>query len=242
VLRPYTVARLRGVPIRVAPSLGVTCWAIGATAARLAPSTLAAHLPAVAILIALIAAVIFAGSVLLHELAHLAALLHYDVPVEHVMLSAWGGVTRAAHRPDTPRADFAVAAAGPACTLLLGLAGAVLACALGRAGAVLPCAACVLLAATNLVTALPSLAPAWPADGGYMLRAVAWKLSGSPSLATRFACYQSMALIGALLLTGAVSFVHPFLPGGGAAGATLIVSALVLSPNVRGVVATLRRT
>jgi Zn-dependent protease len=241
VSRPYVAGRLGGVPIRVHPSLTLTCLVVALVAGRLSAALVAPDLRAQAALFGLVAALLYGVSILLHELAHLAALRRHGVPVEHVTLSVWGGITRAARPPDTPVADFHAAAAGPACSGALALAGAGFACALAHTGAHLLCAACVLLAAINLITLVPSIVPVWPADGGYMVRAIAWQLSGSPSTATRFACYQSMALIGVLLLAGVSSLAHPFLPGGAATGAGLLVAALVVSPNVRATVATLRR-
>jgi Zn-dependent protease/CBS domain-containing protein len=116
-------------------------------------------------------------SILLHEFGHIAAARHYGIGTPDVLLTPIGGLARIARMPDEPRQELVIALAGPLVTLLVGglLAAGVLATA--GAEALVPTTASQLglwsaLAWTNALLLGFNLIPAFPMDGGRVLRAL----------------------------------------------------------------------
>jgi Zn-dependent protease/CBS domain-containing protein len=130
--------------------------------------------------------VLFFGSLLLHELAHAFAARRRGVEVEGITLFIFGGMARTRSDPRTPGDEFFIAGVGPLTSLLLaaglyGVARIAPALSLG-----LPVVAVAeYLAWLNLLLALFNLFPGFPLDGGRLLRATLWKLSGNLIAATR---------------------------------------------------------
>lgn len=126
------------------------------------------------------------ASVVIHELAHSLAARRYGIPMRGITLFIFGGVAEMSAESPHPRAEFWVAAAGPAMSFALaglGLGAAML----GReAGAPVPVSGVIgYLALINVSLAVFNLIPAFPLDGGRMLRALLWKWKGSLRQATR---------------------------------------------------------
>lgn len=114
-------------------------------------------------------------SVLLHEFGHIFAARHYGIGTPDVLLTPIGGVARIASLPERPREELVIALAGPLVTLLIVL-GTGLAVGL-RSGFVLPAGFENLplldsLCWTNLILLIFNLIPAFPMDGGRVLRAL----------------------------------------------------------------------
>jgi Zn-dependent protease/CBS domain-containing protein len=115
-------------------------------------------------------------SILVHEMAHAAVARGFGLPVHSITLSMLGGATALGRRPQTPLRDFTVSAAGPAATLVL--AGI---CRVGLS--VSPDGSLVRLilyqlTVANIIVGIYNLLPGLPLDGGSMLAAVLWKLTG----------------------------------------------------------------
>ncbi len=126
------------------------------------------------------------ASLILHELAHATLARHYGLAVGGITLFLFGGVAELQQEPESPASEFRIAIAGPATSLALaGLFAAVSAAAQGvhvssGLGALLD-----YLAGINLILALFNLLPAFPLDGGRILRAALWRSSGDLLEATR---------------------------------------------------------
>ena len=73
--------------------------------------------------VAVAAAAAFLGSILAHELAHAMVASHYGVATERITLWGLGGLAQLRNQTETPRAEAAVAAAGPAMSAALGVVG-----------------------------------------------------------------------------------------------------------------------
>jgi len=115
------------------------------------------------------------GCVLLHELGHALMARRYGIGTEDITLSLIGGVARLTRMPRSPGAELAIALAGPAVNfaIVAGLVGLGLAGGVG--GSVMESVAgqfFVNLVLVNLVLGLFNLIPAFPMDGGRVLRAV----------------------------------------------------------------------
>jgi Zn-dependent protease len=148
---------------------------------------------------AVLAAFLFFGSIVLHELGHALVARREGSHVIGVDLVFFGGLTRMDRDPSTPGGEFRVAAAGPLVTLLVVLASGAI--GLGLEGwdrfwevarlqgppAGVPLVLLAFLAPMNIVLLLFNLVPALPLDGGRMARAAAWKITGDRARSTRFA-------------------------------------------------------
>jgi len=128
------------------------------------------------------------ASIVLHELAHALVARRYDLPIRGITLFIFGGVAEMEREPGRPGIEFAVAIAGPIASFVIGFACWLLAQGAGAAGAGLPVVGVLAyLALINVILALFNLVPAFPLDGGRMLRAALWYWKGSLRWATRVA-------------------------------------------------------
>jgi Zn-dependent protease/predicted transcriptional regulator len=138
----------------------------------------------------LMAALGLFASIILHELAHSLVARRYNVPIRGITLFIFGGVAEMEREPDRPGAEFAIAIAGPIASFLVGLACWLLVQAAATVGAGLSVAAVLAyLASINVILAVFNLVPAFPLDGGRMLRAALWAWKGSLRWATRIASW-----------------------------------------------------
>jgi Zn-dependent protease len=175
---------------------------------------------------AVLAAFLFFGSILLHELGHAFAARREGIDVLGVDLFFFGGYMRASRDSDTPGEEFRVAAAGPAVNLLIALACAAIGTAmvgwdqlehlavLDGFGS-LPEVLVATTLATNLILLVFNLIPAFPLDGGRLARAVAWRLTGNRHGATRFAATLGQAFAAVLMGYGIYRALARSDPGGG---------------------------
>jgi len=152
--------------------------------------------------------VLLYASVLVHELSHSVVARGFGLPVRRILLYPLGGVSEIEREAPTPGREFAVAAAGPALSLVLGGVGWGLAQALpdGVTGVIIR-----QLMVANFIVGVFNLLPGLPLDGGRMLRAVVWKLTGKPGTATIAAAWVGRGLAVALLV---IPFFSGRLAGG----------------------------
>jgi Zn-dependent protease len=141
-------------------------------------------------------------SIILHELAHAVMARSFGLPIGGITLFIFGGVAELRHEPKTPRSEFWVAIVGPVASILI--ASACLAGALGAQTLGFRPLTNVLLflAGTNGVLALFNLVPAFPLDGGRVLRSIIWWRTGNLRHATRIASMFGTAFGVLLILTG----------------------------------------
>lgn len=146
------------------------------------------------------------GSVVLHELAHALMARRYGTPTRSITLFVFGGVAELEDEPPFPFAEFAIAIAGPAASLLIAGGTLVAAVVLWAAGA--PPGLHVLasfLGVANLGLAVFNLLPAFPLDGGRVLRAALWHRWGDLLRATATAARIGSGFGMALIALGAWS-------------------------------------
>jgi Zn-dependent protease len=138
-------------------------------------------------------------SIVLHELAHAVIARGFGLPIGSITLFIFGGVAELRQEPQTPRAEFWVAIAGPIASTAL--ASLYFAGKLGADAAAWKEAATVLefLAWTNTILALFNLVPAFPLDGGRVLRSILWWQTGNLRRATRIAAMLG-SVFGFLLI------------------------------------------
>jgi Zn-dependent protease len=124
-------------------------------------------------LLAILAALLCVVSLYAHELAHALVARRFGIPVRTISLFLLGGMAHITRESPTPRAEFLIALAGPLTSLLIGTSAGVVSWLLWRVAP--PLAALGLwLALMNIPLAILNLVPAYPLDGGRVLRAVLW--------------------------------------------------------------------
>jgi Zn-dependent protease len=141
-------------------------------------------------------------SIILHELAHAVMARGFGLPIGGITLFIFGGVAELREEPKTPRSEFWVAIAGPVASILIASA-----CFAGKHGAQAVgfrplTEVLTFLAMTNTVLALFNLVPAFPLDGGRVLRSIIWWRTGNLRRATRIASMFGTAFGVLLILTG----------------------------------------
>jgi Zn-dependent protease len=202
----FVVARPFGIPVHVSPYwfivAGVFIIIYANELSGRLQGTTTRYLVAAAFVILLYV------SVLVHELSHSLVARGYGLPVRRIVLWPLGGVSEIDREAPTPGREFAIAAAGPALSLVLGGIGWGLyqVSHTGIAGALI-----WMLVFANLIVGLFNLLPGLPLDGGRMLRAVIWLVTKKPNSATIAAAWTGRVLALGLL---AVPFYTGRLAGG----------------------------
>ncbi len=147
-------------------------------------------------------------SIILHELAHAVMARQFGLPIGGITLFIFGGVAELRQEPKTPRSEFWVAIVGPIASVMI--AAACYVAGTGARDAALPAVTGVLgfLALTNTVLALFNLAPAFPLDGGRILRSILWWRTGNLRRATRIASMFGSIFGAFLVVTGLVQIAN----------------------------------
>lgn len=179
------VGNLFGIPFYIHPS-----WFFVLGLVTLSYSSgLAAQFPqlgaALSVVLGLLTALLLFGSVVAHELGHSFVALRQGIDVKSITLFIFGGLASLEKESETPAEAFWVAIAGPLVSLLLFGMLAGVGIAIAPSG---PIAAILgVLASVNLALALFNLIPGLPLDGGNILKALVWKITGNPYKGVVFA-------------------------------------------------------
>jgi Zn-dependent protease/CBS domain-containing protein len=221
-MRSYRIGRAMGIPIEINVSLLLfapfLAWLLSrpgqiALYAGLIESVSGTPIDVDALttgarpaLLGIAAAVGLFASVLAHELGHSWVARRYDIPIARITLWIFGGIASLERIPREWDREFRIAVAGPIVSLGLGLACYLLVVSLPGA---VPALVFLVgwLAIMNVSLALFNMLPAFPMDGGRVLRAL---LSRSPSRsyadATRIAARVGRAMAIWLAILGALAF------------------------------------
>ena len=176
----FSLGRISGIRV------GVN-WSVLVIVALLAYGLAVGEFPAAAprhpvaeyVAAAVVTAVAYMGSLLAHELAHSLVARRNGLQVEGITLWLLGGVSQLRGEVKDPGAEVRVAGVGPLVSLLLGgafLLVAWLVHAAGVRGVVV--VALAWLGGINVLLAVFNVIPAAPLDGGRLLRAVLWRITG----------------------------------------------------------------
>lgn len=173
IRRQIVIARISGIPVRadfrwffvIILMSAITAASIGEYSGSAVAS----------LSMGLATTLVFFVSIFLHEYAHAAAARMEGLEVVEIILHPFGGLTRFRTVPDTPRAEFRVAIAGPAASFLLAVLFVAVAVAASSAGANVLAILMFTLAIGNFLIAVFNLFPGYPLDGGRVLRAYLWR-------------------------------------------------------------------
>lgn len=197
----YTLFKVRGIPIGVDWSwfliLFLVIWLLSGFYEDLLGVAAGEYEP---YLLAVASALLFFGSILLHELGHALVALRNGIGISHITLWMFGGIAGLERDSESAGVEFRIAAAGPAVTaviaaLCFGIGSAINgeafidAVYFDTSGVAVsgPVALVAWLCNINLAILLFNLLPAFPLDGGRIARAIAWKVTGDRERATGFA-------------------------------------------------------
>jgi Zn-dependent protease len=238
--RSIQLVRVFGIRVGVDPSwffvLFLIIWSLSTYYQDLFPGE-----DTKAFTLAVVSALLFFLSILLHELGHAVVAIRNGIGISGIDLWMFGGVARMERDTDTPGVEFRVAIAGPAVTLAIALicfgVGSALSSthdvlegtrfetgAFGGAVAVLS-----YLASINAIVLVFNLIPGFPLDGGRIARAIAWWRTGDRTRATRFAARLGRGF--AILMIGLGAFW--FITGNVVGGIWLVFIGFFLSQAAR---------
>jgi Zn-dependent protease/CBS domain-containing protein len=133
-----------------------------------------------------VGAVAFFGSIVFHELCHSLVANHYNLPMKGITLFIFGGVAEMSEEPRSPKVEFLMAIAGPLSSIAIGFVFRGIAVA-GAAWPIEVTGVLAYLAWINWVLAAFNLIPAFPLDGGRVLRAALWHFKHDLRRATHIA-------------------------------------------------------
>lgn len=155
------------------------------------------------------------GSIVLHELGHSLAARRFGLEMKGITLFIFGGVAEMSDEPPSAKAEFFVAIAGPIVSVIIALA----AYGLNLVGQAWNWPLSVVgvlwyLGLINTIVVVFNMIPAFPLDGGRVLRSLLWSLKGSLRWATRITSSLGAAFGVALVLLGILSFISGNIIGG----------------------------
>ncbi len=197
------IARPFGIPVYISPwwfvvaAVLVVLYSNGGTL----PGTV--HGPVPRYLVAVAFVVLLYLSVLVHELSHCVVAIKFGLSVRRILLYPLGGFSEIEQEPPTPGKEFLVSAAGPAMSLAIAGVGIGVNLLFDSHGIARVLIDRLILA--NAVVGVFNLLPGLPLDGGRVLRAVLWKLTGRNAYSTVLAAWAGRIIALALAASVLVS-------------------------------------
>src|SRR3954468_9621040 len=160
-------------------------------------------------------AVLFFGSIVLHELGHAVPARRSGIEVSGIDLFFFGGVMKMSRATAPPGREFFVPVAGPLVTLAIVIVGSAIGIALAGEGDFVDAARLDVAAPSDIAILLVSflvtmnvfllgfnLIPAFPLDGGRVARSIVWKVTGDRNRATRMSASLGQGFGGLLMVYG----------------------------------------
>jgi Zn-dependent protease/predicted transcriptional regulator len=212
--RSFRIARIAGIPVGVNPwwflIVALFTWVLGDS---YYPYEVHGISPAASYGLGLLSILLLFASVLAHEFGHAIVARRHGIQVEEIDLWLLGGVSRLRGHPQEPGDELRYAAAGPLVT-------AVIAAVFGAIALELPASAPAALRAVidyqayvNVALLCFNLVPAFPLDGGRIIRALLWRRRHDLGAATRTAAGVGRAFGWLMVVLGALSFLEGAIGG-----------------------------
>jgi Zn-dependent protease len=186
------IARPFGIPVFISPAWFLVAAVLVAlySNSNAFPGTVQGSVPRYLVAVAFV--VLLYLSVLIHELSHSLVAIRFGLPVRRILLYPLGGFSEIEQEPPTPGKEFLVSIAGPAMSVLLAGIGLGLNLLFNTDGIARVLVDRLILA--NLVVGIFNMLPGLPLDGGRVLRAGLWKLTGKAGQSTVMAAWSGRAL------------------------------------------------
>jgi len=185
--KPIELFEIFGFRVRIDPSWFIVALLVTWNFATIVfPAQLAGRTHATYWMMGIAGSLIYFLSVLLHELSHSLVARTYGLEMRGITLFIFGGVAEMPREPTTPKSEFVIAAAGPLASMVLALVFGGLGLAGQAFGGPAPAIAVLFyLGILNGALAAFNLIPAFPLDGGRLLRSVLWGWKKDLRRATR---------------------------------------------------------
>lgn len=197
----FRIGRVFGIPIEINASWGIVFLLLTFVLAQEFGDSRLRWPVAQRWTVAMALTVFFFMSVLTHELSHSVLARRQGIPVHGITLFIFGGVSRLSREPDGPWKEFIIAVIGPVSSLFLAAVFGGAWYALGGGDSTLE-VMLFLLAWSNLSLGVFNILPGYPLDGGRVLRAAIWGVTGSYHRATRVATRAGQAIGGTAVILG----------------------------------------
>jgi Zn-dependent protease/CBS domain-containing protein len=210
----WRLFRLLGIPISLDASWVIILALLTLSFASSLPAIFHEHFPGAAHLapyeywtMGLVAALAFFGCILLHELGHAVVARARGMPIRGITLFLFGGVAELGDEPPSAGTEFLMAVAGPAVSVVLAIAFWLLA-EFGYHGGWPDSVVLVLgyLGAINALVLVFNLVPAFPLDGGRVLRSILWGATGNLRRSTYWASLAGRGFAWLLIGLGILQF------------------------------------
>jgi Zn-dependent protease len=192
------IARPLGIPVYISPWWFVVAGVLVVlySNSNTLPGTVQGSVPRYLVAVAFV--VLLYLSVLVHELSHCVVARGFGLPVRRILLYPLGGFSEIEQEPPTPGQEFLVSAAGPAMSIALAGIGIGVNVLFHLHGIPRVLIDRVILA--NAVVGVFNLLPGLPLDGGRVLRAGLWKLTGKSAYSTQLAAWAGRIIAVALVV------------------------------------------
>lgn len=230
--------RVAGIPVVLAPSWWIGSAIVVAFYAPLVDDIVPGTPPGIGLLLAALLAVFLGLSVLAHELGHCVAAIKLGLPVRRLRLYLLGGLSEIMRTPGKPSHEGVVAGAGPIVSIALALVFGVAAFVMDDDNVVWLLV--FQIAAANLAVAVFNLLPGLPLDGGRIVRAGVWAVTGQRVMGTRVAVVGGFVVAFALVVWGLYGLVEGT-EGGWLRFGICVLTAWVVVAGSRGELASERR-
>ncbi len=154
-------------------------------------------------------------SIVFHEFSHSLVARRFGMPIKGITLFIFGGVAEMEEEPPSPKSEFLMAIAGPLASFLLAfIFWRLEALAMASAWPTPVVGVSHSLALINMIVAVFNLVPAFPLDGGRMLRAMLWHWKKNLRVATRISSRLGRGFGLLLMLLGVVAIIQGNFIGG----------------------------
>jgi Zn-dependent protease len=153
-------------------------------------------------------------SIVIHEFAHSVVARHYGIPMNGITLFIFGGVAEMGDEPPSAKSEFLMAIAGPLTSFLIAACSFGVGSAITASGSPGLAAVFSYLAWINTALGLFNLVPAFPLDGGRVLRAAIWAKTHDLVRSTRIASWIGSAFGLLLIALGAWNVLRGNIIGG----------------------------
>jgi Zn-dependent protease/predicted transcriptional regulator len=155
------------------------------------------------------------ASIVFHEFCHSVVARHYGIPMKGITLFIFGGVAEMSDEPPSAKVEFLMAIVGPLSSFVLSGIFYLLAMASNKAGLAVPIyGVLAYLSWLNFILAVFNLIPAFPLDGGRVLRSILWGVKGNLKWATHIASFMGSGFGIILMALGVISFIGGNFVGG----------------------------
>ncbi len=202
----FRVARVLGIDIRIHISwVLIFLLVLLSLADQVFPASYPQWSQQKTFIVSAVAALLFFASVLLHELAHAIVARRFKMSVSSITLFLLGGVANLTKEPPSAKAEFFMAAAGPATSFAIGglglLVQQLVTDNINRVPSLQPVEAVAgYLGFINIAVAIFNLVPGFPLDGGRVLRSIIWGLRHDRVAATRIAARGGQLVAGLMVV------------------------------------------